>query len=461
MVLMNRAILTLALMGVSIGLSAQPAGDAREAFLQRSRDAASQWHARQAQGYGDFLRRSWSALEAFAPVADPFQRGDAGRPSGDDTSVPSTIGDVMTIPVQQTVVPGSGFPFRFYGRTYRVRYDLPSWTLPSVTESDVAAGWENLSVRASSLVEDCLAIRERQQLCDWAYLQLADSLSTAVFPTPCNERELLFGYLLGRAGYAVRFGNCAGGLTCLYGTRQIMYARRYYPEDGAYYYEHRPQAGGLYISEPFPGATQLLDLSLNHAPSFTDGPLVKRHIDVRGIAFDYSISSALLDFYGSYPHTEMYVKANAPVSEAQRTSLYPALRAAIEGQDQIEAANTILHFVQGLMTYESDRTHWGFEKWNFPEESLWYLRGDCDDHAILFARLIRDLLGLDVLLVQCEVNGGCAHAAAAVHFTEPLSGDTFEHGGKTWWCCEPTCGYSNVGRRCWEEYVVTRVDRIN
>ena len=457
---MNRLLLVLALLGLPVGLFAQPAGDTREAFLQRSRDAAMQWHARQAQGYGDFLRRSWSALEAFAPVADPFQRGDAGRPSGDDISVPSPIGDVVTVPVQETVVPGSGFPFRFYGRTYRVRYDLPSWTLPTVTESDVAAGWENLSEKASSLVEDCLAIRDREKLCDWAYLQLADSLSTAVFPTPCNERELMFGYLMGRAGYAVRFGNCAGELTCLYGTQQIMYARRYYPEDGAYFYEHRPQAGDLFISEPFPGATQLLDLSLDHTPAFADGPLVKRHIDVRGIAFDYSIPSSLLDFYGSYPHTEMYVKANAPVSAALRESVYPALRAAIEGKDQIEAANTILHFVQGLMTYESDRTHWGFEKWNFPEESFWYLRGDCDDHAILFARLVRDLLGLDVLLVQCEVNGGAAHAAAAVHFTEPLAGDTFEHGGKTWWCCEPTCGYSNVGRRCWEEYVVTRVDRV-
>lgn len=457
---MNRVPLVLALLGISAGLFAQPAGDARGAFLQRSRNAAAQWYARQAQGHGDFLRRSWSALEAFAPVADPFQRGDAGRPSGDGTSVPSPIGDVVTVPVQETVVPGSGFPFRFYGRTYRVRYDLPAWTLPSVDESDVAADWETLSEEASALVEDCLAIRDREQLCDWAYLQLADSLSTAVFPSPCNERELLFGYLLGRAGYAVRFGHAAGELICLYGTQQIVYAKSYYPEDGAYYYEHRPQAGGLFVSEPMPGATRPLDLSLNRAPTFAGGPLVKRHIDVRGIAFDYSIQAALLDFYGSYPHTEMYVKANAPVSAALRASVYPALQAAIEGQGQSEAANTILHFVQGLMTYESDRTHWGFEKWNFPEESFWYLRGDCDDHTILFARLIRDLLGLDVLLVQCEVNGGRPHAATAVHFTEPLTGDTFEHGGKTWWCCEPTSNYSNVGQCRWEEYVVTRVDRV-
>ena len=459
---MNRTILVLALLGVSVGLSAQPAGDAREAFLQRSRDAASQWHARQAQGYGDFLRRSWSALEAFAPVADPFQRGDAGQPSGDGSEQAiSGGGDAVTVPVQQTVVPGSGFPFRFYGRTYRVRYDRKAdLTLPSVEESDVAAGWEALETGAPSLIEDCLAIRDREKLCDWAYLQLADSLSTAVYPTPCNERELLFGYLMGRAGYTIRFGSNAGTLTCIYGTKQIIYASSYYPLDNAYYYEHRPQAGGLFVSDPVPGATRPLDLSLNHAPTFADGSLVQRHIDVRGIAFDYSIPAAQLDFYGSYPHTEMFVKANAPVSAALRESLYPTLRAAIEGKGQIEAANIILHFVQGLMTYESDRTHWGFEKWNFPEESFWYLRGDCDDHAILFARLIRDLMELDVLLVQCDVNGGRAHAATAVHFTEPLAGDTFEHGGKTWWCCEPTSNYSNVGQRRWEEYVVTRVDLV-
>lgn len=458
---MNRLLLVLVLLGLPVGLFAQPAGDAREAFLQRSRDAATQWHARQAQDYGDFLRRSWSALEAFAPVADPFQRGDAGRPSGDGTTVPSQIGDVVKVPVQETVIPGSGFPFRFYGRTYRVRYDrMADLTLPSVDESDVAAGWEALEAGAPSLVEDCLVIREREQLCDWAYLQLADSLSTAVFPSPCNERELLFGYLLGQAGYAVRFGHDASELTCLYGTKQIVYAKSYYPMDGAYFYEHCPLASSLFISEPMPGATRPLDLSLYRAPSFADGPMVERHIDVNGIAFDFSIPSALLDFYMSYPHTEMYVKANAPVSAALRASLYPALRAKIEGKGQVDAANTILHFVQGLMTYESDRTHWGFEKWNFPEESIWYLRGDCDDHAILFARLIRDLLGLDVLLVQCDVNGGLAHAATAVHFTESMSGDSFEFGGKTWWCCEPTSGWSLVGQRKWEKYVVTRVDRV-
>ena len=459
---MNRTILMLALLGLSVGLSAQPVGDAREAFLQRSRDTAAQWHARQAQGYGDFLRRSWSELEAFAPVADPFQREDAGRPSGDGSEQTiSSGGDAVTVPVQETVVPGSGFPFRFYGRTYRVRYDRKAdLTLLSTDESDVAAGWEALEAEVPSLVEDCLAIREREQLCDWAYLQLADSLSTAVYPTPCNERELLFGYLLGRAGYAVRFGCHASELTCLYGTQQIIYSLGYYSKDDAHYYEHRPQDGSMFISEPVPGAARPLDLSLTRAPAFADRPLVKRHIDVRGIAFDYSIPTALLDFYWSYPHTEMYVKANASVSAALRASVYPALQAAIEGKGQIEAANTILHFVQGLMTYESDRTHWGFEKWNFPEESFWYLRGDCDDHAILFARLVRDLLGLDVLLVQCDVNGGRPHAATAVHFTEPLSGDTFEHGGKTWWCCEPTSNYSNVGQRRWEDYVVTRVDRV-
>ena len=457
---MNKLLCVLALLGVSAGLSAQPAGDAREAFLQRSRNAAAQWHARQAQDRGDFLKRSWSALEAFAPVADPFRRGDAGRPPGDDTAGPSPIGGVVTVPAQETVVPGSGFPFRFYGRTNRVRCELPAWTLPSVSESDVAAGWEMLSEGASPLVEDCLAIRERERLCDWAYLQLADSLSATVYPAPSNERELLFGFLLGRAGYAVRFGHSRGQLTCLYGTRQVVYAESYYPKDGAYYYEHRPQEGGLFISEPVPGGTRLLDLAVGRAPSFADGPLLKRHIDVRGVAFDFSIPASRLDFYASYPHTEMYVKADAPVSAALRESAYPALRAAIEGQGQIEAANTILHFVQGLMTYESDRTHWGFEKWNFPEESFWYLRGDCDDHAILFARLVRDLLGLDVLLVQCEVNGGSPHAATAVRFTEPIDGDTIDYEGVKYWCCEPTSNRSDVGQRRWEDYVVTRIDKV-
>lgn len=462
---MNRVLSILFFFIFSVGLFAQPGGDARNAFLQRSNAAAQTYRASMQQEYGAFLRRAWKSVKEAAPKEDPFKRGDAGRPTGnvipvDGVVVENVVDLPKIVPAGEEVISSGRFPFRFYGRTYKVRYDRRGdLTLPSAAESDVAAAWDALSASSASLVEDCLTIRKKESLCDWAYLQLVDSLATQIYPAAENEREMLFGFLMGKSGYDVRFGRSGEALTCLYGAEQIIYAQSYFPKDGAYYFRHRPGRGSLCISDAIPDETRLVDFSLNSCPDFIYGPELVRHIKAGSIEFDYRIPKSKLDFYASYPHTEMHIKADAPVSSEVRNTIYPAISSAIDGKGQVEAANTILHFVQGVMEYQTDSRRWGYEKWCFPEESFYYLCGDCDDHAILFSRLIRDLLGLDVLLVECEVNGA-PHEATAVRFTESLDGDTILYKGETYYCCEPTSNIGKVGERRWENYVVKHIDKV-
>lgn len=462
---MNRTLSLLFFFIFSVGLFAQPGGDARNAFLHRSNAAAKAYRSAKRQEYGAFLRRSWGTTDESAPKEDPFKRGDAGRPAGDsltDNVVPVEEPVVVgrTVPPAEEVISGGKFPLRFYGRTYKVRYNRSAdLTLASASESDVASAWDALSANSTDLVDDCLDIRSRDDLCDWAYLQMVDSLSTAVYPDMENERELLFGFLMGKSGYSVRFGRSGDALTCLYGAKQIIYAQSYFPDKDAYFFRHRSGQGSLALSETVPGGTRLLDFGLTRCPEFTLGPELVRHVKTGSIEFDYRIPTSQLDFYASYPHTEMHIKADAPVSDAVRRTVYPALSSAISGKGQVDAANTILCFVQGVMEYQTDRRRWGYEKWSFPEESFYYLCGDCDDHAILFSRLIRDLLGLDVLLVECNVNGA-PHEATAVRFTEPIIGDTILYNGETYYCCEPTSNAGKVGQRRWENYVVKRLDKV-
>lgn len=462
---MNRVLSILFFFIFSVGLFAQPGGDARNAFLQRSNAAAQTYRASKQQEYGAFLRRAWKSVKEAAPKEDPFKRGDAGRPTGnvipvDGVVVENVVDLPKIVPAGEEVISSGRFPFRFYGRTYKVRYDRRGdLTLPSAAESDVAAAWDALSASSASLVEDCLTIRKKESLCDWAYLQLVDSLATQIYPAAENERELLFGFLMGKSGYNVRFGQSGDELYCLYGAKQIIYAKSYFPEDDAYFFRHRPGQGSLAMSEKVPEGTRLLDFGLTRCPAFQLGPELVRHIKTGSIELDYRIPKSQLDFYASYPHTEMHIKADAPVSDAVRSTVYPALSAAIAGKGQVDAADTILRFVQGLMEYQTDRRRWGYEKWSFPEESFYYLCGDCDDHAILFSRLIRDLLGLDVLLVECNVNGA-PHEATAVRFTEPIIGDTILYNGETYYCCEPTSNAGKVGQRRWENYVVKRLDKV-
>ena len=69
----------------------------------------------------------------------------------------------------------------------------------------------------------------------------------------------------------------------------------------------------------------------------------------------------------------------------------------------------------------------------FAEESLYYPYCDCEDRSILFSRLVRDLLGLKVILVYYP-----GHLATAVHFTEEIKGDYIILDDRKYVVCDPT-----------------------
>ena len=464
---MRKTLLLLLLVLGTLTCRAQGAGAFGD-YLRRSEASARAYRGRKTTERADFLRRSWRQYRLFAGVRDPFRDGDAGRPSGPDgqdttdVNVPNGGRELPVAPRRREdppVKPGT-LAFSFYGQ--RVSVACPAggaFTLQELSEAAVAAAWEQLDKGAGpGMVQACQERRRRDALCDWAFLQLADSLSHAACPDAENGRQLLLGYLLARSGLLMRYGSTDDALVCLYGTGEVVYEQSCYLEDGIRYYRLRESDGGLRLSAPCPDARPL-DFAVTAPPRFQDGPVCVRHIEAAGISLDFRIPRALLDFYDAYPHTELRYKADAVVSAPMQEQVYPVLKQAIAGKGQAEAANILLHFVQRQSGYRTDGSYWGREKWNFPEESLFYPYGDCDDHAILYARLVRDLLGLDVLLVYCVVDGG-PHAATAVAFTEAVPGDSFLHGGVRWWYCEPTASRADVGQRCWKHYVIQRADVI-
>ena len=41
-----------------------------------------------------------------------------------------------------------------------------------------------------------------------------------------------------------------------------------------------------------------------------------------------------------------------------------------------------------------------------------------------------------------------------------MEGDSILYEGQTYYCCEPSSNVAKVGDRCWENYVITRVDKV-
>ena len=102
----------------------------------------------------------------------------------------------------------------------------------------------------------------------------------------------------------------------------------------------------------------------------------------------------------------------------------------------------LLNFVQTSLTYEYDDKVWGGDRAFFPEETLHYPYADCEDRAILFTRLVRDLLQLRAALVYYP-----GHLAAAVRVTDPaIRGDYLSIGGERYLVCDPTFINAPIGR---------------
>jgi hypothetical protein len=100
--------------------------------------------------------------------------------------------------------------------------------------------------------------------------------------------------------------------------------------------------------------------------------------------------------------------------------------------------NILLRFVQTAFQYKTDQDQFGREKPFFPEETIYYPFSDCEDRSVLFAYLVRNLTGLEV--VGLDYPG---HIATAVRFPTQVPGESVGYQGKRFVVCDPT--YINAG----------------
>ena len=129
------------------------------------------------------------------------------------------------------------------------------------------------------------------------------------------------------------------------------------------------------------------------------------------------------------------------MSKEVKARLYPALHESISGKSETEAANLLLHFVQTAFEYEYDDKLWGGDRVFFAEETLYYKYSDCEDRSILFAHLVKDLLGLDVVLLYYP-----GHLATAVKFTNYSKGDYLNVDSDRYTVCDPTYINAPIGK---------------
>ncbi len=258
-----------------------------------------------------------------------------------------------------------------------------------------------------------------------------------------NEMILLTAYLYSQSGYKMRLGIDDKGVVLLFGTKHQIYGLPYFDLDGDYYYPLNGGSENMQIADfAFPNEKNM-SLMVAEEPEFARAQSETRKLTAEGYktVASCSVNTNLVDFFASFPSSQLddnpltrwAIYANTPLDSTIKEMLYPSLAATMDGKSYPEAADILLDFVQTAFVYEYDDKVWGGDRAFFAEESLYYPYCDCEDRSILFSRLVRDLLGLDVILVYYP-----GHLATAVRFEEPLNGDYIQLGNDRYLVCDPT-----------------------
>lgn len=346
------------------------------------------------------------------------------------------------------------FKFTFFGTPLKVRIDdrskfkLKSTMLNNKVISDAMKKIIKDKYLSTTL-KDCLNLREDYYLCDWAYLQMLDKLCTDFFGGRCNESALLTGYLYSQSGYKMKFGYSSDNSTLfmLFTCDQVVSGLRVasiYDEltkDYQSYYVFNYSGDRFFFCDYTFPQEKAMSLYIKETPAFDKNLKEYEHTSkIYKAGINYSVNQNLIDFYNTYPvpttkgdpYTKWSYYALTPLSDEAKATIYPTIKKHTNGMKDFEAVNIILDLIQTYI-YEKDDNVWGYDRAFFPDETLFYPYCDCEDRAILFARVVNDILGLETALIYYP-----GHLAAAVKFKEDVKGDYILKDGSKYTVCDPT-----------------------
>lgn len=318
--------------------------------------------------------------------------------------------------------------------------------LPDGTsEDDVADAYEALLKSPyRTLIDECKEVARAMSLNGWGYNSLVGQVAAAM--TSDDDRRVMLRYfILNESGYDARVCRKAGdgSLMLLVATDCGLFGYPYANIDGRRYYNITDHGTAPFYACPArPGQSSALGMSLSSTPRLGGSIITSSHTASGSpLTVRIGVPGGLADFYRSYPQCDYAVYLGASVDAGVSGTLLSALRPALEGKSQAEAAGILIDFVQTAFDYKTDGEQFGYEKPFFVEEMFCYPYSDCEDRAILYAYLVRSLLGLDVVLLDYP-----NHIATAVAFDEEVNGDSLTIGGRRFLVCDPTYIGAPIGK---------------
>jgi len=424
--------------------------------------------------FSDYLRENWVEFRLFAgikpdttpkpltlPIFDPSIR--KVKPGEIPREIPVQPLKGITAPVLQPVpnlplviksepetplIEPEGTILDFYGARLSIHYDpgLAGELPTEIHNTDIANFWDRINqANYSGLIRTLKDYRTLMNLNDWGYYMLVKKTAELISPSK-NYSRLLSWFLLTKSGYRVRVAYAENQIALMFPSSNTIFGLRYFVIDQVKFYAPEFTPNQIYTYEQdFPGATGVFDLNVYNALNIGD-QFAERTFNFSfknraySITIKYNLNS--IDFYKDFPLCDLNIYFDAALTPESKESILNALKPQLSGLSAAYAVDFLLNFVQKGFPYKTDQEQFnGEEKYFFPEEDLYYQYSDCDDRAVFFAYLVKELLGFKVIGVVYP-----GHIATAVRFPSEEAGDFVTYKGEKYLIADPT--YINAPFGC-------------
>jgi hypothetical protein len=432
--------------------------------------------------FADHLKHYWKEISLMAPLKPdttpkpiivPQYKAPANKEPISNLlpALPSEIPaipeelQIARLPVLEKPEPVNAslemLSFNYYGSIVTLKYNPDiRVTMPAqITGVTIAKYWENISAtHYGGLLSSLESEKNSMQINDWGYLQLVKKAAGEIYSDSANGVNLLTWYLLTKSGYKIKAAYHGNEVYLMIPSLNDFYGINFTKFDGInYYLLDKPVPEISTYDKDFPDATKIFDLNITNALNIGDlnsTKTIKVSYDdsLYEIPLDYNMNS--IEFYRDYPLTDIKVSFDAAVSSVFKESVIEKIKPLVENKSAKDAVGFLLNLVQNGFEYKTDEEQFGREKFNFPEENLYYPYNDCNDRVVFFAYLVENLVGLDVIGVEYP-----GHIATAVHFNEDVPGDYLSWKGKNYVMADPTFINAPLGLTM-PKYVSTKADIV-
>lgn len=457
---------------------------------QKIKAEFKEYKDKQDQEFADFLKGQWSEFDTFrgkvrikepkprqipvvipaapvSPAAAPVVKVPAPSVPGVPAPVAPAPAPIVKIPVIQPVVPPPPPPqpkpiplaedmleIMFYGNAVRFTFD-PQWKNYRLSggakPEAMSAFWTMMSgSKYEATIQAINSSRRELKLDDWGGVTLWRAVVQTLQPERKSEQNLLLWYFLVKSGYDVRMGYAGNDVHLFVAMKQPVYATKFTKVGDQTYYaalaaDHGDSIRSFYTYEAsYPNKLKPLDIK-TASTGFTKTVSAKRVLAFeykgKNINLNVPYDRRLVEYLESFPQSEFELYFDTDGSSLARDGLLAELKKYTSTMAEEEAVDFLLAFVQKAFAYKTDNEQFGRERYFFVEESLHFPYNDCEDRSVMFAWLVRELVGLKVIGLLYP--GHMTTAVALKHVKPEFS--TVAYRGNQFVIADPTYIGATIG----------------